>query len=66
MLTISNFIYNEFNKNFLNYIYKSSTLVELNKHRHLITVLDNDRNTKHKQKMNVIKFFAKKVFYMRV
>lgn len=35
MLTISNFIYNEFNKNFLNYIYKSSTLVELNKHRHL-------------------------------
>lgn len=49
----STFIYNEFNSNKLNYIYKLSTLIELYNHKYLITLSDDDNGTKYKQNINV-------------
>lgn len=47
--TSSNFIFNEFNVNNFNYIYKFSTQIELYKHKHWTTLSDLDRDTRYKQ-----------------
>jgi len=62
MQTSSNFVYDEFNANNFNYIYKFYTLVELYKHKHLMTVPDNDHDTGYKQITDIQLLKWNKVF----
>ncbi|KAL4108197.1 hypothetical protein QTP88_018437 [Uroleucon formosanum] len=62
MTTSTSSIYKEINVKHLKCIYKLSVLVDLYKHKNLITLLDNEHNTRYKQNINILLPNLHKVF----
>jgi len=62
MITSTSLIYKEFNVKHLICIYKSSVLVDLYKHKKLITLLDHEHNTRYKKNINILLPNLNKVF----